>query len=224
MKKGKRILSSLLAIMLLVLLLPSTALAADDVYTVSLTKNDKITRSSLNGGQFEIWKVASPADVLMTGFTKDIGNSSIYTYSNLESNIILVTAENGLLQVNDLPEGEYYFKEIRAPGGYSLPSEEAAKTYFSLGKDEFIATANSNAYGTVSVKNENPYTLVNTYGPRLNNYVSVRFLKDNNGNRLGAGSHNYVSSFPRNSDGVFFLTTVLKIMRTDTPMIISLTI
>ena len=81
---------------------------------VELTKIDDATPAkALAGAQFELYTRAG-ARVYVTGESGD------YSYSTEATTVVLETPASGKLVVKQLPYGEYYFRETKAPSGYII--------------------------------------------------------------------------------------------------------
>ena len=205
MLKTKKALCLLLTLVMVFMLLPSTPETSAlriTLYNVTLTMEDGKTGAKLDNAGFELWD--ADADVKLTGFTTSGAGLFMYT-GNGSDTAELVTTAGGILKIEELGYGNYYFKEIDAPANYTLPVGDAAKTYFTLG-GAFTATASQNAYGTVNVVNDAPYNgtgTMPTYGPRLPSDSYPKYLLDNNNNPLDRSKH-YISSFARDANGVFY--------------------
>lgn len=125
--------------------------------SVTLTKQDGDDDSygPLAGAEFELFKADGTqifTDTYYKYVTDESGNSS-------GTNSIFVTGNNGTLTVSDLPWGDYYFKETKAPTGYVLRSN---KIFFNVGKDLYdkntdtihvnVETTNSEGYASIELK------------------------------------------------------------------------
>ncbi|MDQ4679898.1 prealbumin-like fold domain-containing protein, partial [Stenotrophomonas maltophilia group sp. RNC7] len=81
---------------------------------VKLVKVDDATGEGLAGVVFTLHHVND--------------NSQVTTDENNEPLGILATKSTGELVVNNLPPGQYYFKEVTPPQYYPLPQGDAAKS------------------------------------------------------------------------------------------------
>ena len=204
-KTIKKLLSLTLALMMALSLLPTMANAAPALtYIVRLTQMDSTNNTPLDGAKFELWQVNSPSDILLTDFVPGSTDECFsLAHDGPKPPVSLITANGGQLIIGGLLAGEYYLKEISAPRNYTLPEGVAAKVYFTVGEVDFTATANHDAYGTVSVTDEPVGEPRNTYGPRLPVYPKYLQHPDP---AIGVLSHSdtYISSFARTGDGIFY--------------------
>ncbi len=95
---------------------------------VELTKQDADTREILPGAEFELY-TESGSKVKVVKAASQLGGveeSEAYTYAGLtsEGESARLTATHGALEVNKLPYGVYYFKEVKAPDGYDITTED----------------------------------------------------------------------------------------------------
>ena len=201
----KKVLCLMLTIVMAFMLLPTPqtiAAPADPnapVCSVTLIKEDSVTGAKLNGAIFRLWRITQG------GYEEIFVNSTsanVYESSSTATGVALTTGTDGKLKVSKLPPGDYYFEEITAPEGYTLPTGAAAQTHFNVGNGVFTATANRNAYGSVYFVL--PFYSRNsaTYGPRLGDLILLKYLKDN-GAPVSA-SATYISSFARYADGFLY--------------------
>ncbi|MBQ7565335.1 MAG: InlB B-repeat-containing protein [Lachnospiraceae bacterium] len=115
----------------------TAALTNGQIYgNVRLTKyDDKTPAGTLGGARFELYTTAD-ARVYVSG------ENGAYQYSKDETSVVLETPStsdntNGILTITGLPYGNYYFKEIKAPEGYTATS---VRSSFSIeeNKDGFV--------------------------------------------------------------------------------------
>lgn len=87
---------------------------------VELTKvADKTPATALAGAQFALY-TSEGARVYVTGA------NGIYTYSKVATDVIMETPSSGKIIVKQLPYGDYYFTETKAPTGYLINSGNIA--------------------------------------------------------------------------------------------------
>ncbi len=91
--------------------------------SVELIKTNEDGSVVLEGAEFELYSDASYKNKV---YAVDNGNGS-YTYSASKSGATdtFVTNNSGKLAVDNIPVGTYYFKEIAAPEGYLVETENA---------------------------------------------------------------------------------------------------
>ena len=85
---------------------------------IKLYKVDVGGRHALAGSQWALYK--------STGERISLYNTGIggYTYTNNGGVNVFDTNSQGMLTVQSLPLGNYYFKEVKAPTGYILSTEK----------------------------------------------------------------------------------------------------
>ncbi len=122
---------------------------------VELTKVDGETNAPLQGAEFELY---------------DTKGTKLGTY---------ITNEAGKIIVNDLLEGEYFFKEIKAPEGYELDGKEL--------KFSIIGGMTSNAeVKAINFKIKGNVELTKVDGETNSKLQGAEFeLYDSKGNKLG---------------------------------------
>lgn len=97
--------------------------------SVTLKKVDAETKSGLEGVTFAIYDKNTNTE--LTGFTKD---GDVYLYDK-KGNAELKTNKEGILEVRNLPAGEFYMKETKALEDY-MPLEGKANYFpFTLSED-----------------------------------------------------------------------------------------
>lgn len=97
--------------------------------SVTLKKVDAETKSGLEGVTFAIYDKKTNTE--LTGFTKD---GDVYLYDK-KGNAELKTNKEGILEVRNLPAGEFYMKETKALEDY-MPLEGKANYFpFTLSED-----------------------------------------------------------------------------------------
>ena len=113
---------------------------------VKLSKKDKDDSSkNLADAVFALYKSNDDSVVLTNATGEAIGNSEGH----------IKTDVNGLISINNLPEGNYYFKEITAPKYYLLPELESDRKYnfeIALNQTSFTEVNATNAIGKGSIK------------------------------------------------------------------------
>ncbi len=97
------------------------------VGSVRLVKRDAATRETLAGAEFALYTEAG-ARIYATG------TAGSYRVTDVTSNGVFVTDASGSLTISDLPYGTYYFRETKAPAGYSLSSERLGFTILRSGE------------------------------------------------------------------------------------------
>ena len=115
---------------------------------VKLIKNDKDDSiKKLNDAVFAIYKSSDDSKVLKDAYGSFIG----------DENGQFKTDINGLISVNNLEPGNYYFKEIKAPKHYLLPTSEAdKKIYFQINLNQTsfseVQATNTRGKGDLKIK------------------------------------------------------------------------
>ena len=79
---------------------------------ITLTKTDESAAKKLAGAEFDLYRVKTEDE------TADVKINSA----------ALITNDQGVITVEDLEPGEYYFVETKAPKGYATPTGDDAKT------------------------------------------------------------------------------------------------
>ena len=102
---------------------------------ITLTKTNENGRVFLAGAGFEVRK-DNGTDALT--FTKLA--DGVYKYDPNGNVTEVVTKEDGTVKIQGLDVGTYTFKEITAPEGYSVNTEDVSAT-LALGEDETTASA-----------------------------------------------------------------------------------
>lgn len=93
---------------------------------------------SLTGSEWELHKVVDGVDTVVV--LEDLGDGKYRCMDKTEGSTALLTSTLGTLNVANLPLGDYYLVEVKAPDGY-MPYGE--KIYFSLTADNDIANISS---------------------------------------------------------------------------------
>lgn len=96
---------------------------------ITLKKVDAETKEGLEGVTFAIYN--KETNIELTGFTKD---GDVYLYDK-KGNEELKTNKEGILEVRNLPAGEFYMKETKALDGYKPIDEDENNFPFELSKD-----------------------------------------------------------------------------------------
>lgn len=151
----------------------------EQVYTygITVTKVDADnTQTPLAGAEFKLY-----SDSTCNTEVKFEGSNGVYTHKT-NGTATLTTASNGQIQLKGLAHGTYYLKEVKAPGGYQLPSDANAVTTVVLNDANSedgdldnsssatgtMVTGTASASGNVlsfQLKNEKPsFTLPTTGG------------------------------------------------------------
>lgn len=102
---------------------------------ITLTKYGENQNTKLAGAEFEV-RLNNTGNALTF---RDLGNG-VYVYDPNGSVTTVVTNSEGKLTVKGLDAGTYYFKEVKAPNGYSVNTTDASAT-LELGENEDKATA-----------------------------------------------------------------------------------
>ncbi len=79
---------------------------------IRLHKTDRVGKS-LKGAGFKLYRKDGSEVIVRDGRYQGIGKGEI-----------LYTDENGVIEIKDLPEGDYYFKEVEVPEGYVAKEEK----------------------------------------------------------------------------------------------------
>lgn len=102
-----------------------------------ISKVDADNSNKLPGAEFVFYKIETVEENIIEGTERRIycynGNNGTWTeYNNSAENYPseckLVTDENGEIKLQSIPDGSYYLKEIKAPEGYNLMTEEITIT------------------------------------------------------------------------------------------------
>lgn len=96
---------------------------------ITLKKVDAETKEGLEGVTFAIYDKETNTE--LTGFAKD---GDVYLYDK-KGNEELKTNKEGILEVRNLPAGEFYMKETKALDGYKPIDEDENNFPFELSKD-----------------------------------------------------------------------------------------
>ena len=118
--------------------------------SLTLTKADAETKELLAGAEFRLYtKAGSPVYVKMVELS-----TSTYRYAETgETDAGVILSSAGVLTVTDLPYGEYYIEEVKAPQGYEL---NASRRYtFSVSAAEADASVtidNTRKKGSVRLR------------------------------------------------------------------------
>ncbi len=113
---------------------------------VVLTKRDATTRDTLAGAVFNLFK-SDGTPVRVTGTTGDY----VYSEDGGASTSLTVNAA-GRLEVNRLPYGTYYFREITAPLGHVLSTATERFTIYEQDATVEVTFLNERARGSVYLR------------------------------------------------------------------------
>lgn len=133
---------------------------------VTLKKVDtENTKKTLPGAKFVLYQTEGETKKY---YSKANGTAMWITLEDgqTEESLALTTDENGVITFQDLPEGKYSLKEVKAPDGYNLLKEPIT---FTVSQDSVrIGTANSGIATaekeTITVKNNTGFLLPQTGG------------------------------------------------------------
>lgn len=110
----------------------------DEEYSVTVTKVDSGDPThTLAGAEFKLEVKNGDAYTPVSGVAS--GTTGVYTYAAAGTSgavTTFVTAENGNLQIVDLPAGEYKLTETKAPDGFLIADEWQAGKEFKLNKTD----------------------------------------------------------------------------------------
>ena len=132
------------------------------VYDITLTKQDGETKAKLAGAKFRLYDHATAGNeipvVLVTGEGKGDGTADA-TANNVyrpakagETGVEMIVGTTGIIEIQGLGNGSYYFDETEAPKGYNkLPTRTEAVTI-------------TNADATIDVDNNKGTELPTTGG------------------------------------------------------------
>lgn len=112
--------------------------------SVRLTKRDSATRETLAGAEFALY-TSEGTRIYATG------SAGSYTVTKSTSNGVFATNSSGILEINELPRGAYYFVETKAPEGYKLSSERVSFTISKYGEMVEVTYLNSGSLGSVKL-------------------------------------------------------------------------
>jgi len=115
------------------------------VGSVRLTKRDASTRETLAGAEFALYNEAGTR-IYATG------TAGSYRATETTSNGVFVTDASGMLEISNLPYGTYYFRETKAPDGYSLTTERAGFTIIRSGELVEVTVLDPKAEGSVRLR------------------------------------------------------------------------
>lgn len=119
------------------------------VGSVTLTKRDETTREPLSGATFNLYS-ANGNQVRVTGGNgKYVQNAAGFTFP-------MTVAEDGTLEITDLPYGSYYFREVSAPVGYEVSGATESFTIGVQGAKQTVTFADPRKTGSVSLLKTNP--------------------------------------------------------------------
>lgn len=121
-----------------------------------LEKIDSSEDKKLAGAEFKLY---TKDGVQVT--TDALGNA-------IGVNGVLTTGADGVIYVNNLKAGEYYFQESKAPAGYIIKSDKYNFTVESGKSTEVI----KNADGTYTYTGISKLTADNSAQPQINKYVN----------------------------------------------------
>lgn len=129
------------------------------VYKYTLNAGD---REDLEGAKFILSTNPNPTDETALKFTN---TGDTYRYAATGGNNELVSASNGMININGLKSDTYYLKEIKAPDGYNL-LKEPIKIVVSGDPDtgKRIIKVQDNVVSKVEVQNNKGSLLPSTGG------------------------------------------------------------
>lgn len=106
---------------------------------ITITKYDSDETTTLKGAEFEVY--SGTKDEVEAGGGSPLSfvkiSDGVYKLAmkgDSNSSSTIVTGEAGTVQVKGLDEGNYWFKETKAPDGYSI-NEDGVETEIDYGKD-----------------------------------------------------------------------------------------
>lgn len=82
----------------------------------------------LAGAEFKLYS-SNPSTLAQNFLSLFAKEGNHYLYKG-DGNGTYVTNAQGMISVSNLPWGTYYFIETKAPKGYSMPADEASRTYY----------------------------------------------------------------------------------------------
>lgn len=109
---------------------------------VRLTKRDADTRETLAGATFALYTEAGER-------VYAAGTAGMYRYSATSGNGVFAVNGSGVLEINELPYGSYYFTELSAPSGYALSSERVSFSILEADALSEVTFLNSRERGAV---------------------------------------------------------------------------
>ena len=134
-------------------------------YKITLTKQDITTKAKLAGAQFKLYDAATGGNEIpvvlvpnttegVTGYgTKDSTVNNVYRHAKEgETGVEIVTGTTGIVEIQGLANGSYYFEETVAPAGYNKLTTRT------------VATTITNADATIDVDNATGTELPSTGG------------------------------------------------------------
>ncbi len=113
--------------------------------SVELTKADATTRENLAGAEFILYS-ADGTRINVTG--KD--GEYVYSEDGFGTDSLKVS-KKGLLTVDELPYGSYYFKESKAPAGYELTKDEISFSIVDDGVNVSVTCLDTRVLGSVTL-------------------------------------------------------------------------
>lgn len=106
--------------------------------SIKLTKTDFVTGKAIKGVAFRLFKDDNDYTGSLTNYNSlNLG----YSQDNVEE-MLLITNDEGVIEVTGLPWGTYYFKEDKVPTGYTADSTnlESAKVTISADNVSALST------------------------------------------------------------------------------------
>ena len=103
---------------------------------ITITKKEAETEAKLNGAQFVVYRMNGTAKEYATVVDGHVtGTWTTYTDDEFKAltataldNMTITTAGEGTATIKGLKEGDYYFKEVVAPAGYSINTMDSQAT------------------------------------------------------------------------------------------------
>lgn len=119
---------------------PEKKVLVKNIRYPSIKKIDDKTGETLNGAEFKLFKKdGSPVKL-------KLNEKGQYAYDEKGDKDVVITAGNGTVLVVDLPKGDYYFQEVKAPDKYKADLNKKHEFYYEKGK---MTTKNNEPYLTI---------------------------------------------------------------------------
>lgn len=120
---------------------PTTEVVVKNKRYPTVKKIDDKTGETLNGAEFKLFKKDG------THVKLKLNEKGQYAYDEKgDKDTILTTTGKGTLFVVDLPKGDYYFQEVKAPDKYKADLDKKYEFYYEKGK---ITTKDNQPYLTI---------------------------------------------------------------------------